>query len=139
MSLDVPITITDLSEDSSRIYRTYALNLDKGRISGMIDGIDAVNQFIRKSLITPRFKCLIYDNQFGSEIKERITENDATREYIESELPRLVKDSISYDPRIIDVYDFEFEFVTDKEQRGSVRIQAKVSTIYGETVIDEVI
>lgn len=139
MSLDVPITITDLSEDSSRTYRTYALDLDKGRISGMIDGIDAVNQFIRKSLITPRFKCLIYDNQFGSETKEKITENDATREYIEAELPRLVKDSISYDPRIIDVYDFEFEFVTDKEQRGSVRIQAKVSTIYGETVIDEVI
>lgn len=139
MSLDVPITITDLSEDSSRTYRTYALDLDKGRISGMIDGIDAVNQFIRKSLITPRFKCLIYDNQFGSEIKERITENDATREYIEAELPRLVRDAIIYDPRILDVYDFEFEFVTDKEQRGSIRIQAKVSTIYGETVIDEVI
>lgn len=139
MSLDVPITITDLSEDSSRTYRTYALDLDKGRISGMIDSIDAVNQFIRKSLITPRFKCLIYDNQFGSEIKERITENDATREYIEAELPRLVKDAIIYDPRILDVYDFEFEFVTDKEQRGSIRIQAKVSTIYGETVIDEVI
>jgi len=139
MALDIPITITDLSEDSSRTYRTYALDLDKGRIIGIIDYMDAVNQFIRKSLITPRFRCLIYDNQFGSEIKERITANDATREYIEAELPRLVKDAISYDPRIIDVYDFEFEFVTDKEQRGSVRIQATVSTIYGETLLDEVI
>lgn len=61
--------IEEAQEPSSKTYR---LDLDKGRISGKIDGLEAVNQAIRKAIITPRFKCLIYDNQYGSEVEDAV-------------------------------------------------------------------
>lgn len=136
MALNIPITITDIEENSIPTSRTYALDLEKGRIAGMVDGIEAVNQFIRKALLTPRFKCLIYDNQYGSEIKDRILDSSVTLEYIESELPRIVKDAITYDARILEVYDFDFELDTKKEV---LHVKFKVDTIYGSIEIEEVI
>lgn len=136
MALNIPIPITDIDEDSIETSRTYALDLEKGRIAGMVDGIEAVNQFIRKALLTPRFKCLIYDNQYGSEIKDRVIDGDVTMEYIESELPRLVTDAIIHDARVLDVYDFEFEIDTKKE---TLHVIFNVDTIYGFISIEEVI
>ena len=54
---------------------TYGLDLDKGRITGKIDGLEAVNQAIRKAIITPRWKCLVYDNQYGSEIEDAVIDS----------------------------------------------------------------
>lgn len=133
MALDIAIEISQIIEETDLPSKTYKLNLDTGRIEGKVDGLEAVNQFIRKALITPRFKCLIYDSQYGSEIRE-LTVIDATPEYIESEMPRLVEDALLYDSRILKVYDFAFEFQDD-----GVYIHTKVDTIYGTTEFEGVI
>lgn len=133
MPLDIPIGITQVIEEPAKPSRTYRLDLDTGRIVGKVNELEAMNQFIRKALITPRFKCLIYDSQYGSEIRD-ITTTDATEEFIESEIPRLVEDALAYDPRILKVYDFTFRFQDD-----SVFLSFNVDTIFGTTEFEGVI
>jgi hypothetical protein len=132
----IPIPIQELETEHEQPSRTYKLDLKQGRIfsCGSCDGIEAANQFMKKTLISPRFRCLSYSNQWGSEIKQTIAEVGLTREYVETELPRLIKDACLADSRILDVYDFSFEFADD---RAFIRFSA--NTIYGETIVEEVI
>ena len=61
----VPIPVATVKEAEEKPSLTYRLDLDKGRIVGKVDGMEAVRQAIKKAIITPRFKCLIYDNEYG--------------------------------------------------------------------------
>lgn len=130
----IPIPIETITEFGERPSLTYRLNLENGRIVGKVDGLEAVNQAIRKVLITPRFKCLIYDAQYGSEVEEAIIAKDASTDYIESVTEGFIKDTLRPDTRILSIYDFRFEF---KEDRAYVYFRA--DTIFGETEIEEVI
>lgn len=132
--LFIPIPITTVQEATEKPSKTYKLDLDSGRIVGMIDGLAAVNQAIRKAIITPRFKCLIYNNQYGSEIEDAIIAQNASREYIVAAVEGFVRDALSPDTRVLSVYDFEFEFVDDEAY-----ITFKADTIFGSTEIKEVI
>lgn len=62
----IPIPIETVTDSEEQPSLTYRLDLDAGRIVGKVDNLEAVNQAIRKAIITPRFKCLIYDNQYGT-------------------------------------------------------------------------
>ena len=59
-----------LKKRRKSLQKTYRLDLDSGRIIGTVDGIEAVNQAIRKAIITARYKCLIYDDDYGGELKD---------------------------------------------------------------------
>lgn len=133
-SVFISIGIDAVQDEEEKPSKTYRLDLDKGRILGFVDGQEAVRQAIRKAIITPRFKCLIYDNQYGSEIEEAVTTNDATREYTEAVIPDFVKDCLRPDTRILDVFNFRFEFVEDVAY-----IWFDCDTIYGTVSIEEVI
>ena len=130
----IPIPIDTVTEAEEQPSLTYRLDLDNGRIVGKVDGLEAVNQAIRKAIITPRFNCLIYDNQYGSEIEDAIIAKDATAEYIEAVTEGFVKDALRPDTRILSVYDFQFEFENDKAY-----IFFRADTIFGKTEIEEVI
>ena len=133
-SVFIPLPVDEVTEAEEKPSLTYKLDLDAGRIVGMVDGLEAVNQAIRKAIITPRFKCLIYDNQYGSEIQEAIIAQDAKPEYTEAVIPGFVKDALKPDTRILKVYDFQFEFRAD-----GAYIFFRADTIFGETVFEEVI
>lgn len=130
----IPIAISELQEAKEPPSLTYALDLDRGRIIGKVDELKATEQAIRKAIITPRWKCLVYDNQYGSEIKDTIIAQDASRELIESEIPRLVEDALLPDTRVLQVRDFSFEFEAD-----GCHIRFAADTIFGTTIIEEVI
>lgn len=128
--LSTPIeTVEEAREAPSRTYR---LDLDRGRIVGNIDGIEAVSQAIRKAIITPRFKCLIYDNQYGSEIEETVVAKDASEDYILATAEGFIRDALLPDTRIIDISNFEFDFIGD-----SAHIKFTAETIFGQTDIEE--
>ncbi|MDR1754397.1 MAG: DUF2634 domain-containing protein [Eubacterium sp.] len=135
-SVLIPIPVTEIVQGREEPSKTYRLDFS-GRIlsCGSCDGLEAVNQFIKKTLLTPRFRCLIYDNQYGSEIKQTIIADDASEEYIRTDMPRIVKDALLCDTRILDVYDFAFSF----SGREKAYIYFKVNTIFGTTVVEEVI
>lgn len=130
----ISIPISDVEEAAEAPSKTYRLDLDKGRIVGMIDGQEAVQQAIRKAIITPRFKCLIYDNQYGSEIEDAIIAKDASQDYIEAVIEGFVRDALKPDTRILDISDFQVTF-----EENAAYINFTASTIFGETEISEVI
>lgn len=130
----IPIPIGIVEEEQEKPSLTYRLDLATGRIMGKVDGLAAVEQAILKALITPRFHCLVYDNQYGSEVIDAIIANDATPEYIVAAAEGFVRDCLKPDTRILDITDFSLEFEGD-----SVRIKFRVETIFGEIEIKEVI
>jgi len=136
MSVFIPVPISTVIREHEQPSRTYKLDFERGRILavGSCDGLDAINQFIKKALLTPRFRCLIYDNQYGSEIKQTIIAEDATRAFIETDLQRIVSDALLVDSRILNVYGFSFEFKDEK-----VHAKFSVSTIFGEIIMEEVL
>ena len=128
--LSAPVeTVEEAQEAPSKTYR---LDLDRGRIVGTIDGIEAVRQAIQKAMITPRFKCLIYDNQYGSEIEETIVAKDADEDYVRATAEGFIRDALLPDSRIIDISNFEFDFIGD-----SAHIKFTAETIFGQTDIEE--
>lgn len=130
----IPLPVSVIEEAKESPSLTYKLDLDKGRIAGKIDKLEAVNQAIRKAIITPRFKCLIYDNQYGSEIEDAVISNDATQEYIETAIEGFITDALKPDTRILSVSDFSVSF-----EGNSVYISFKADTIFGAAVVEEVI
>lgn len=133
-SVFVSIPVAVVKEAKEKPSLTYKLDLDKGRIIGMVDGQEAVRQAIRKAIITPRFKCMLYDHQYGSEIEEAITQNDATREYTQAVIPGFVRDCLKPDTRVLGVKNFRFEFEDD-----AAYITFDADTIYGIVHVQEVI
>jgi hypothetical protein len=127
----IPIPIAEITEEVEQPSLTYGLDLERGRISGRVDRLQAVNQAIKKAILTPRFKCLIYDGQYGSEIKNAIIAGNTSYEYIESAVPGFVRDALSPDTRVLGVSDFTFEFVD-----GEALIKFKANTIFGETTFE---
>lgn len=126
MGLDIPINI-DLVDSSTEAIATKTPYIDweTGRIFGYVDGLEAMKQHVRKTLLTPRFKCLVYDNQYGSETEILISE-DLDYDLFEVEAIRVVKDALLCDKRILDVFDFDFSQVRDEKI-----IRFSVDTIYG--------
>lgn len=133
MSVDIEIPIDEIEEEAELPSKTYRLCINSGRILGTTDGLDAVNQAIRKAITTSRFCNLIYDDDYGSEVNSMVHDKTSTTELIETVVPELIKDALSQDTRIIEAYDFEMSFKNDE-----AFISFKVDTIFGETEIKEV-
>jgi hypothetical protein len=136
MSVFIPIPIRELHIRGEQPSKTYKLDWERKRILplGNCDGVDAVKQFIKKTLLTPRFRCLIYDNQYGSELKQTIIADDVTPEFIETEIPRQIKDALLTDSRIFYIYGFLIAFKGEK-----IHIDFTAHTVFGHLNISEVI
>lgn len=122
----------DEDDEEEETSRTYKLDLDAGRIMGFVDDIDAVEQAIRKAIATPRFDCLIYDDQYGSETACADMAVGATEEYRRSAIEGFIRDALSQDTRILEIGEFEIEFVDDEAY-----VSFSVSTIFGEIKLDK--
>ncbi len=134
MGVSIPFPVETVKEAAEKPSRTYKLNLDKGRIVGKVDGIEAVNQAIRKALITPRFKCLIYDNQYGCELEDAVIAKDASAGYVQATAEGFVKDALKPDTRILSIEDFAVELKGDEAY-----FSFTANTIFGRSEIKEVI
>jgi hypothetical protein len=93
-------------ETSELPSKTWKLDLTNNRISGFIDGIDAVAQSAFMSLKTERYEHLIFSWQYGSELNTLVGKDS---DYAYSEAKRMIKDALSTDTRITDVRDFSAE------------------------------
>jgi hypothetical protein len=136
MSVFIPIPVQEFQFEAEQPSRTYRLDLERGRIlpAGTSDGLSAVRQYIKKTLLSPRFRCLIYDNQYGSELKQTIIAGNTTPEFVETDIPRQVRDAVLVDSRIHDVYGFSISFDTEEAHIGFT-----AETAFGRISINEVI
>lgn len=106
--------ILQIQDETQVPNRTYKLDFDKGRIIGYVDGEDALQQAAAKALYTPRFDCFAYDDQYGSEINSLLGNPDVTREYLESEMEFILKDTLCQDGRFSGIDDLEIQFESDE-------------------------
>lgn len=112
--------------------KTYRLNKTTNEIGGRIDGDEALRQFIEKTIRTARFRFLIYDEDYGSELDDLIGE-DVTQELIETEIPAVITEALVYDDRIADVTDFVV-----MRQGDQLYVSFRVITTTGDELIEEV-
>lgn len=131
-NLDTMVTIgtaVEVETPASQSSRTYAVNWQTGRVSGFVDGIDALRQAIYKILRTERFAHLIYSWNYGFEANRLIGQNAA---YLKSEIQRLVTEALLADDRITAVENFKIS-ITGKRQAA---VEFTVVSVFGETEIE---
>lgn len=127
-----PISVDSFEEEQEKPSKTYKLDLDSGRIVGYADDMEAVQQAIRKALITPRFKCLVYDDQYGSEIRDAF--QNVTPEYIETAAEELIWDTLKPDTRILGISDVSVEMKND-----DCYISFTARTIFGDSEVEAIV
>ena len=109
---------------------TYRLLYDIDRIQRDIDGLPAVEQFIYKVVHTERYEFLIYDWNYGIELKDLF---GMPKTFARAELPRRITEGLITDDRIVSVRAFVFD---DTLRSGAVKISYTVETIYGDLQIN---
>ena len=102
--------------------RTYQIK--EGRITGMVDGLEAVRQAVFCILNTERYEWLIYSWNHGVELKRLYGKPMG---YAKSELERRIKEALTQDDRIESVDAFSFEVSGRK-----LTVFFTVHTIFGE-------
>ena len=115
---------TVYQQDNIMPSKTYYINRNTNRISGYIDNKDAIVQAIYLILQTERYESVIYNWYYGAELDDLIGKN---RNYVTSELRRMIREALLEDDRISEVTSFSFNFKDD-----SVLVQFLVQTIIGD-------
>lgn len=129
---ELVLDIDEIEEETEQITKTYNIDFKSGRITGKIEGIEAVKQAIVKILLTERFKNLIYTDDYGCEVKDTMMSDDNTDAFLESEIPELITDALSIDERILEVSNFEFDETDENSAKDALYISFDVATIYGD-------
>ena len=101
----------------------------------MVDGVDAAVQAIFKALQTRRFAHIIYDDQYGCDIFNKIGNLSLTQSYLDTDIPAMIEDTFQNEDMIQGFSDMDYEIVDG----DSVRIQLFASTIFGDVNLEGVI
>lgn len=109
---------------TTQTSNTYKVNLYKNNISGFCDELEAVKQTVYLILNIERYEYLIYDWDYGFEIKDLIGQESII---IQPEIQRRICDALGQDSRIVNVRDFIFE----KGSTGKLIVNFTVETIFG--------
>lgn len=114
---------------ASQPSRTYAVNWQTGRVSGFVDGVEALRQAIYKILQTERFAHIIYSWNYGFEANRLIGQSAA---YLKSEVQRLITEALLADERITAVENFKIT-ITGKRKAA---VEFTAVSVFGETKIE---
>lgn len=112
-------------EEQIQPSRTYYLDLDRKRVTSMIDGGDAIIQAVRKILYTERYAYVIYSSQYGVELDRLIGQE---YDFIISDIKRTLTEALLMDNRIISLENFEME----KTGLDTMEVNFLVNSIEGE-------
>ena len=69
---DAYLDDADIDDEEDDQSPTYTFKVANGRIRGMTDELDAMQQAVDKILKTERFVYQIYDEQYGNDLPELI-------------------------------------------------------------------
>lgn len=134
MSLpDINEVMADL-EDELAPSRTYRLDLENKRITGFIDGVEAIRQYIYKVLSIERVSYLIYGTpdgeNYGVELERFIGKSYS---FVRSDIERTISDALLQDERIFGVSDFNI----GNPIGDTLTVSFTVSTLFGDIEITE--
>lgn len=130
----LPTTTSESVWESDFVYETepnltYKLHIDRDRISGYTDELEAYKQAVYKILQTERYDYIIYSWNYGIELKDLIGTHIA---YAVPEIERRITEALMQDDRTESVDSFEF----DTSKRGIVAVTFRANSNVGETKIE---
>ena len=105
--------------------KTYKIDWVNKRIIGLIDGPEAVMQFIRKVFNTDKYAHEIYDWYYGTEVQTLVGHS---YDYVVTRIPNIFKQTLLVDDRIVDVRNFQFT----QTRSDTLTVSCTVDTVYGE-------
>lgn len=105
--------------------RTWRIDFARGRVRGMADGKEAMEQAIYMILNTERFAHLIFSRSYGAEMN-RVAGRDGTE--LESEVRRVITEALLADGRVTAVRNFVFS----RPNRRTVAVSFSAETAAGE-------
>ncbi|WP_455787188.1 DUF2634 domain-containing protein [Parabacteroides goldsteinii] len=108
------------------------MDLSTGRVTGYVDGTDAMRQAILKILLTERFTYLIYSWNYGIELNGVFGRSTQT---LTSEARRIVQEALLADSRITGITNFS---VVQLDRR-TISIQFTAETIFGEIPVERAV
>lgn len=123
VGMDASLNYVDLPTN------TWIIDWTSKQVRGMDAGMAAMRQAVEITLSIERFWWQIYNSNFGAELDGLPGKEEA---YIESELPRRIRDAFSVDNRILSVENFAFS-----RSGAALTVSFDVITVYG-TVPGEV-
>ena len=103
---------------------THKMDIEKEKVSGYCDRIEAVKQAVYKALNTDRYAYPIYSHNYGVELSKLFGKPSA---YVYPEIQRMIEEGLAQDDRIRAVNNFEFS-----DNRGKVFCKFHVLSVYGE-------
>lgn len=126
----IPNTNNSLKTDFEiEVQPSKTYKIEDNKIVGFCDDVEAIKQTIYCILNTERFDYLIYSWNYGVELKNLIGKQ---KDYIMSELKRLIKEALIQDDRIEDVTNFEFTSLNN-----SLSVKFVVQTTNGVNIESE--
>jgi uncharacterized protein (UPF0276 family) len=113
-----------------KIPYEYGFDFNTGTFTGaIVEKKDAIKIWIFNALRTPRYRHLIYSWDYGSETDD-LLRRTYTKEYLETECKRMVKECLTMNSYINDISNFS---VTINDNKTNISFAA--NTIYGEVEI----
>jgi len=125
-----PLTDTNEIRIISYPTLTYRLQFDENRIRGDVDGLEAIEQFVLKTLLTERYTYLIYNWNYGIELQDLF---GRSKSFVRAELPRRITEALTVDDRVLAVFGFAF---AEPPEKGVVKVSFTVETIFGNVTMD---
>ena len=111
-------------EPVEQTSNTYRLFYQKNKLKGFTDEIDALKQAIYFILNIERYDYLIYNWNYGFEIKDLIGQEPKN---ILPEIQKRISDALIQDSRIIEISNFSFSITKNK-----VIVYFTVKSIFGD-------
>lgn len=108
--------------------RTWYVDPVRQRVVRMTDGLEAIEQAVRKRLVTERYASRIYSGSYGVEFNQLIGK---PMPYVEAVLQQLLEEALFQDDRIKSVQLLGLERVSG----DSIWISMLCSTTEGELTI----
>lgn len=114
----------DIQDEKDQPTFTYAMDLDT-RVQGTTDNLKAMEQVIFKILQTERYHhSKVYSDNFGVEFASLIGQPTT---FVIPEIQRRIREALTWDERILNVYDFDFS-----GNKSKIHVDFTVHTIFGE-------
>lgn len=115
----------DIIEEKDLPTYTYAMDLNTRVKGNTHDNLKAMEQVVFKILNTERYHhSNVYSDNYGVEFASLF---GMPITYCIADIPRRIKEALTWDERITDVTNFDFS-----SNKGKVHVDFKVHTIFGD-------
>lgn len=104
--------------------RTYKLDIEKGRVRGTTDNLEALRQAVYLMLSVERYRYPIYSYNYGVELSDLV---GMPKDYVMSEAKSRITEALLQDERVNGVDNWNFE-----DSPKSVIVSFIIHSIYGD-------